>query len=105
MRTIALEEPFLAECLQRATGASNSGANSPLFAQRAALEEKLLDVGEGRLADMHRASIDFQVLSHEALGFSAINPANATSLVRDINDELAGKISRHPTHLGGFAAL
>jgi len=95
MRTIALEEHFLTESFLRATGPSR-------FAW---LEPKLLDLGAGRIADMDEAGIDLQVLSLASMGFDALDAATATSLARDINDELAAAVRAHPTRFAGFAML
>lgn len=95
MRTITLEEHFLTESFVRATGA-------PRFAE---LQPKLLDLAAGRIADMDQAGIDLQVLSLASMGIDALDVATSTSLVRDINDELASAVRAHPTRFAGFATL
>jgi predicted TIM-barrel fold metal-dependent hydrolase len=94
MRTIALEEHFLTESFIRASGAR--------FAE---LQPKLLDLGAGRIADMDEAGIDMQVLSLASMGFDALDPATATLLARDVNDELAAAVRAHPDRFAGFALL
>lgn len=101
MRTITLEEHFVTESFLRATGAY--GASAP--PQLAELQPKLLDLGSGRVADMDEAGIDLQVLSLAAMGFDALDPATATMVARDVNDELAAAVRAHPTRLAGFATL
>jgi hypothetical protein len=101
MRTITLEEHFVTKSFLRATEVHGQSAPP----QIAALQPKLLDIGAGRIAAMDEASIDFQVLSLAAMGFDALDAANATPLARDINDELAGAVRAHPSRLGGFATL
>jgi 2,3-dihydroxybenzoate decarboxylase len=74
-----------------------------------AVEARLLDVGEGRLAAMDACGIDVQVLSLSALTFPAIQGEHdaklAVSLAREANDYLAEQIRRHPDRFAGFAAL
>jgi predicted TIM-barrel fold metal-dependent hydrolase len=101
MRTIAIEEHFVTESFLRATG-GRGGHIPPPIAQ---LRPKLLDLGSGRIAAMDEAAIDLQVLSFAAMGFDVLDAAVATSLARDVNDELSAAIKAHPTRLGGFATL
>ena len=103
MRTITLEEHFLTQSFLRAT--EQAGAQTPIPPQIAALQPKLLDLGAGRIAAMDEAAIDLQVLSLASSGLDALDAASATSLTRDINDELAAAIQQNPTRLAGFAIL
>ena len=54
---------------------------------------------------MDEAGIDLQVLSLASMGFDALDAATATSLARDVNDELAAAVKKHPDRLAGFAQL
>ncbi|HTU51175.1 MAG TPA: amidohydrolase family protein [Acidobacteriaceae bacterium] len=101
MNTITLEEHFLTESLLRATGAHDR-ETPPQLVQ---LQPKLLDIGAGRIADMDKAGIDFQVLSLAVMGFDALDADTASSLAHDINDELADAMRSHPKRFGGFATL
>jgi predicted TIM-barrel fold metal-dependent hydrolase len=101
MRTITLEEHFVTESFLRATGAYGTG----MPPQLAELQPKLLNLGAGRIADMDEAGIDLQVLSLAAMGFDALDAANATSVAHDVNDELADAVRAHPGRFAGFAAL
>ncbi len=67
--------------------------------------KKLLDLGEGRLADMDAAGIDMQVLSLSASGLDKLDQTTRTSLVRECNDALAEAVSAHPDRFAGFAHL
>ncbi|MCL4465898.1 MAG: amidohydrolase family protein [Chloroflexi bacterium] len=67
--------------------------------------EKLLDLGEGRIALMDAAGVDFAVLSLTAPGVEAFDPALGTRLARDANDRLAEACARYPDRFGGFATL
>jgi uncharacterized protein len=101
MNTIALEEHFATESFLRATGAHDRQTPPQL----AELQPKLLDIGDGRIADMDKAGIDVQVLSLAAMGFDALDADTASSLAHDVNDELADAVRSHPKRLGGFATL
>ncbi len=74
-----------------------------------AVEARLLDVGDGRLAAMDACGINVQVLSLSALTFPAIQGENdaqqAASQAREANDYLAEQICHHPDRFAGFAAL
>jgi predicted TIM-barrel fold metal-dependent hydrolase len=69
------------------------------------LLEKLLDIDAGRIAAMDAAGVDVAVLSLTAPGVEQLEPAVATRLAREANDELARAIARHPGRLLGYAAL
>jgi hypothetical protein len=101
VRTITLEEHFVTDSFLRTTQRNNE--RTPL--QLAELQSKLLDLGAGRIAEMDKSGIDFQVLSLAAMGFDALDAETATSLARDVNDELAEVVRAHPAHFGGFATL
>ncbi len=101
MKTIALEEHFVTQSFLKATGASGK-AQPP---QITALQPKLLDLGEGRIAAMDEAGIDLQVLSLASMGIDELDGPTATALSREINDELAAAVRAHPERLAGFALL
>jgi predicted TIM-barrel fold metal-dependent hydrolase len=101
MRTITLEEHFVTESFLKATQTKNQ-RTAPQLAE---LETKLLDIGAGRIADMDKSGIDYQVLSLASMGFDALGAETATSLARDINDELAEAVRAYPARFGGFATL
>jgi predicted TIM-barrel fold metal-dependent hydrolase len=101
MRTITLEEHFVTESFLRATGAY--GGQTPPWL--AALQPKLLDLGQGRLAAMDEAAIDLQVVSLAAMGMDAVDAQTATPLARDVNDEAAVAVRANPTRLAAFACL
>ena len=121
MKKITLEEHFISpEYVQHVRDLQGKGAGIPaefeeLLADPVmrkgieAVEARLLDVGEGRLAAMDACGIDVQVLSLSALTFPAIQGENdaqqAVRLAREANDYLAEQIRRHPDRFAGFAAL
>jgi predicted TIM-barrel fold metal-dependent hydrolase len=87
--------------LQKARASVWRSAPAPMQA----LEGKLLDVGDGRIADMDEAGIDLQVLSPAATDLDKLDSATATALARDTNDLLAAVVRLHPTRFAGFATV
>src|ERR1700679_3189844 len=100
MRIITLEEhvttPDIAKLAPMAT-------SSPAFMQ--AIQGKLLDMGDERLADMDAAGIDMQVLSIATNTVDKLDSATAHDLTRDANDRMAAAVQRHPQRFAAFATL
>jgi len=67
--------------------------------------QRLLEIGEQRLAAMDHAGIDVQVASLTTPGLWNLAPADARALQTDCNDQLAEAIRAHPDRLQGFATL
>jgi len=76
-----------------------------LSALRARTMVKLLDFEEERLQEMNAAGIRMQALSLAGPGCELFKADDAVSLVRDINNETAEVIGRHPDRFFGLAAL
>jgi hypothetical protein len=106
MRTIAIEEHFLAdgfrEVMKRHTSSRGGGSNARFAAP---LQAKLDDLGSTRLKDMDAAGIDLQVLSHTVPGVEGLSADEEVLLAREANDQLAAAIASHPTRFAGFATL
>lgn len=68
-------------------------------------DERLADLGEGRLAEMDNAGISVQVLSAAGPGADLLDGAEGVQFARDYNDWLAAAVRRYPSRLGGFAHL
>ena len=100
-KTITLEEHFVTHDFLKATNAYGDSA-PPELAQ---MQQKLLDLGFGRIAAMDEGSIGLQVLSLAAIGMDKLDPATATPLLHDTNDELAAAIYSQPGRFAGFATL
>lgn len=66
---------------------------------------RLLDMGEGRIREMDAGGIDLAVLSLVSPGTDHLPPELGTPLTRQVNDELAAAIDKHPHRLAGFATL
>jgi uncharacterized protein len=103
MRTITLEEHMTTHEFQQAVGNARPADSADDYMQM--VTRKLLDLGEGRIADMDASGIDLQVLSLAALGFDKLDAATATSLARDTNDKLDAAVHAHPKRFAAFATL
>ena len=101
MFTVALEEHFTTLDILKAIAESSPGSAGPINK----VQEKLLDLDAGRLADMDAGSIDLQVLSVSSAGLEKISAETATRVLRDANDQLAQAVEKHPRRLAGFASL
>ena len=97
---IALEEHFaLTETLGDSQRYARGGGLSTL-------EERLLDVGDRRLAEMDRHGIGFAIVSLNAPAVQAIpDLKHAVDIARRANDALAAAVARNPTRFAAFAAL
>ena len=102
MRTITLEEHFATPEFLKATAQLQSAARADFVKP---VESKLLDLGQGRIADMDAAGIDLQVLSLTWAGLDRLDGATATALAHNANDRLAAAVREHPKRFAGFAAL
>jgi predicted TIM-barrel fold metal-dependent hydrolase len=104
MRIIALEEHITTPALVRSLSNGQDGEllSNP-FVQ--SLHAKLLDVGEGRLADLDTFGISMQVLSISASTIDKVEPSAARALARDANDVMAAAVKAHPDRFAAFATL
>ncbi len=69
------------------------------------IRAKLVEVGEGRIADMDAGGIDMQVLSLAGGDMDRLDAARATALARETNDVLAETVRAHPDRFAAFATL
>ena len=67
--------------------------------------ERLLDLGDGRIALMDEAGVDLAVLSLTSPGCEQLDAATGLRIAREANDELAAAVDRYPERLAGYAAL
>jgi predicted TIM-barrel fold metal-dependent hydrolase len=105
MRLITLEEHYRSKKVEAALGDRGMHFMSRASAEMTKRMEKLFDLGEQRIADMDRAGIDLQVLSHTPPSPEALEAARAVPLARSVNDELAEAVGRYPKRLAAFATL
>ena len=104
MRTVALEEHCLTPELREVLG-PQIHPYYPVHRWPPALEARLADIGDGRIAEMDAAGIDVQVLSTAQPGLEHTDAARAIPVARAFNDRIAEAIADHPTRFAGFAAL
>ncbi len=104
MRTIALEEHCLTPELRELLG-PQIHPYYPVHRWPPALEARLMDLGEGRIAEMDAHGIDVQVLSMVQPGLEHSEAHRAAPVARAFNDRLAEAIAAHPDRFAGFAAL
>jgi predicted TIM-barrel fold metal-dependent hydrolase len=104
MRIITLEEHITTPAIVKSSSNDQGGGlMSNPFIQ--SLHAKLLDVGEGRLADMDASGISMQVLSISASQIDKMEPSAAHALARDANDVLAAAVKAHRDRFAAFATL
>jgi uncharacterized protein len=104
MRTIALEEHCLTPELRELLG-PQIHPYYPAHRWPPALEARLLDLGEGRIAEMDAQGIDMQVLSSVQPGLEHSSAERATPVARAFNDRVAEAVAAHPDRFAAFAAL
>jgi predicted TIM-barrel fold metal-dependent hydrolase len=70
------------------------------------IDERLVEIGPMRLAEMDAAGVDVCVLSHTVPGVQGIvDAAEAVAAARDVNDFLASAVALYPTRFAGFASV
>ena len=67
--------------------------------------ELLPEFGEKRFKSLDDAGITVQVLSNSGPAPDLVPGADGVSMAREINDHLAGMVTKHPKRFAGFAAL
>ncbi len=110
MRTIALEEHFLASGFADATRRrgdvpGRSTATGPAAEVAVRREAQLADSDSLRLADMDTAGIDVQVLSHTIGSRPPFTGSEGMQLARQANDQMAAAVAAHPDRFVGLATL
>ncbi|WP_026313173.1 amidohydrolase family protein [Actinobacillus capsulatus] len=65
---------------------------------------KLMEVGDGRIAEMDEHGIDMQMLSYAGLP-QLVQGEAGVQAIRDANDYLIEKVRSNPSRFGGFAYL
>ena len=112
-RVIDLENHFITpawlEALSRTTRLSrleNGGERlSPEVWSSIAKKKEIMDLGEGRIAAMDEAHIDFAYLSLTSPGVETFPVDVGVTVAEDANNVLAEAIARYPDRLGGWATL
>jgi len=104
MRIIALEEHMTTPGIVNSSS-DGQGGGLPANAFIQSLQAKLLDVGEGRLADMDASGISMQVLSISASLIDKMEPSAGHAVACDANDAMAAAVQAHPDRFAAFATL
>ena len=105
LRTITLEEHFVSPGFLTGPGRNFTEALQKRGARGVKILEQLRDVGDGRLAEMDSAGIDFQVLSLNAPGVEQADVADQIAHAREANDFVADVVKKTPKRFAAFAAL
>lgn len=106
LKTITLEEHFASPAWLSGPGRDfverlqNAGG-----ARGATIMRQLQDVGEGRIAEMDAAGIDFQVLSLNSPGVEQADANEQVAVARESNDFLVEAMKKNPKRFAAFAAL
>ncbi|MFO7324955.1 MAG: amidohydrolase family protein [Pseudomonadota bacterium] len=79
--------------------------SSSMSARARFIFEGLHDLGDKRIAHMDAAGIDRQIIALTAPGVQVFDPATASSLAIDANDQLAEACRRYPDRFTGMAAV
>ncbi len=69
------------------------------------LDDRLLDIGPGRIAHMDSIGVDMHVLSLTSPGVQVFEASLATRLAAASNDALAAAVRAHPARFAGLAAI
>ena len=107
---IATEETFTTPEVYEATAAYiKSGADDEaglgLPPADSAVTRSLTDMGAGRLASMHSAGINVQVLSLWSPGVQIFDAVQGTELARETNNQLAAAIGDNPDRIAGLVTI
>ena len=75
------------------------------YYSKTVVAERLLDIGDRRIADMDASGIDMQILSLTAPGVQVFDADEGAALARSSNDQLAEAVRKHPDRFAGLAAI
>jgi predicted TIM-barrel fold metal-dependent hydrolase len=105
MRTITLEEHFASPGFFEGPGREFKERALKSGGRDADFFDRLSDVGDKRLAEMDKASIDMQVLSLQYPGTEQLEEADAVAMAQEANDFLHEAVKKHPARFAGLATL
>jgi predicted TIM-barrel fold metal-dependent hydrolase len=109
MRVVALEEHFsIPDLVKRIDPAIVSRRGFKPRKQvpgKPGLNELLAEIGDIRLKSMDETGVTMQVLSGGGPGPDLVPGPDGVALAREINNQLAAAVAKHPTRFAGFATL
>ncbi|WP_263374444.1 amidohydrolase family protein [Granulicella aggregans] len=105
MKLIAIEEHFLTAEIRAAWATSAIGQEGTAGFDRGEIEERLDDLGQGRIALMDESGVEVQVLSVTTPALHNLDPEESLILARCTNDLVAATIAKYPKRFQGFATL
>ena len=102
--TFGVQEVYDATAaLIRSNPADEVGLSLPPI--QAGITQKLLDLGEGRIADMDQGRIDKQLLALWSPGVQVFPSRQGTELAAHVNDTLSAAVREHPDRLAGLVTV
>ncbi|ORX12695.1 hypothetical protein AWC31_31310 [Mycolicibacterium wolinskyi] len=104
-RLIGLEEHTWTPALRQALLTWGGDETVNQMSSQGVINERLLDVGDERLARMDANGVDMQVLSVTSPGTQPLPAQVAIPLAREANDVLAEAARAHPNRFAAFATL
>lgn len=105
IKLIGIEEHFLTDEVRQAWNAIGLEASDPSIAfHSGAIEHRLFDLADERLALMDESGLDIQVLSLTAPALHDVG-AKSVDIARRINDAIAQVVARHPDRFQALATL
>ena len=104
---IAIEEHWINQELTSALGALPPGQRdeSLAFNEMGDNQQRLLDIGAGRIETMDTLGIDVAVLALTPPGTQPLPPDDAVSLSRSANDTAAATVRDHPSRFRALSTL
>ena len=106
LRTVTLEEHFATPAFAAGPGKGLVERLRSSGPRGIKIAEQLLDVGDGRVAEMDAGDIDIQVLSLNAPGVEQVaDPAEQIAIAREANDFVLDVVKKYPKRFAAFAAL
>lgn len=104
-KLIGIEEHFLTAEIRAAWASSAIGQEGTAGFDRGEIEERLDNLGEGRIALMDESGVDVQVLSVTTPALHNLEPEESVIVARHTNDLVAAAIAKYPPRFQGFATL
>ncbi len=105
MRLVAIEEHWILPELTEALRAAASPDESLAFNDLGDHQERLRDLGAGRIAAMDAQGIDLAVIALTPPGTQPLAPDEAVRLSRAANDVAAEAVRAHPSRLRALSTL